>query len=195
MKGNLIGILIGMVVGFSLFFIISMVNERIMIDRVSKDIVNLYELMFPDIKFSIESIKKTGGMFKFLLKGSDNSYREVFVSSNGNYLTEAVIFVKESIQQIQKMKNFVDCLHSKNVRIFGMLQSNNTIINQATFLQLNILGRYSSKIYVSCDGEALNSCIAIGLKALPAVVINNTSYEGVILQAKDLANLSGCKLD
>jgi len=91
------------------------------------------------------------------------------------------------------MKNFVDCLYNKGLRVYGATQTNNTAINSATLLQLNILGRYSPKIYVSCDGDNLQTCIQIGLQALPSIVYNNTAYPGVY-SAEYLANLTGCKL-
>lgn len=187
-------LVLGIIIGFLLFFLVNLLNENLTIKKTSKMLVEFYELMFPNVKFSVENVKKENGMFKFLLKGSDGNYREVFVSLGGNYLSGAVISLKESVMQIQKLKNFVDCLYSKGVRIFGMLQSNNTAINQATSLQLNLLGMYSSKLYVSCDGEALQSCLSIGLRALPAIVYENKSYEGVVFSIDNFSNITGCKL-
>jgi hypothetical protein len=163
---------------------------------IAENIRKLYELALPGSSVSVESINEFGNLYKILLRISNQqgtNYLEVYASKDGKYVTENVIYVKESTQQIEKMKNFVDCLFNKGLRVYGATQTNNTAINSATFLQLNVLGRYSPKLYVSCDGDNLQTCIRIGLQALPSIVYNNTAYPGVY-SVEYLANLTGCKV-
>ncbi|MFH7880693.1 MAG: hypothetical protein QXI09_01660 [Candidatus Aenigmatarchaeota archaeon] len=187
---------IGLLLGFSLAivyqFVSSFFKEKEVVEKVRK----LYEIANPGSTVEVVSIKEEGNLYKLLLKISmfgGTNYLETYVTKDGKYLSENVIFVKESIERMEKMKKFVDCLFDKNVRIFGAMNTNVSEINTATQLQLNILGRYSGKIYVSCDGDAIQQCINIGLTSLPALVYQNQAYYGVFT-AEAIANLTGCKL-
>ena len=186
----------GLILGLSVFVIFNFALPIFQKSSVAENVRKLYELALPGSSVSVESISDFGNLYKILLKVSTQqgtNYLEVYASKDGKYVTESIIYVKESVQQIEKMKNFVDCLFDRGLRIYGATQTNNTAINSATLLQLNILGRYSPKLYVSCDGDNLQACVQIGLQALPSVVYNNTAYPGVY-SAEYLANLTGCKL-
>jgi hypothetical protein len=187
--------MIGLLVGLAIFGVYKFVLPLIQKSSVAENVRKLYELALGS-PVSVESVNDFGNLYKILLKVPTQqgpNYLEVYTTKDGKYVTESIIYVKESTQQIEKMKNFVDCLYNKGLRVYGATQTNNTSINSATLLQLNILGRYSPKIYVSCDGVNLQACIQIGLQALPSIVYNNTAYPGVY-SAEYLANLTGCKL-
>jgi len=186
----------GLVLGLSFFAVFNFALPIFQKSSVAENVRKLYELALPGSSVSVESVSDFGNLYKILLKVSTQqgtNYLEVYASKDGKYVTESIIYVRESVQQIEKMKNFVDCLFDRGLRIYGATQTNNTAINSATLLQLNILGRYSPKLYVSCDGDNLQACVQIGLQALPSVVYNNTAYPGVY-SAEYLANLTGCKL-
>jgi len=194
-KPNLIMFMIGLLIGLVIFGVYNFLLPLIQKSSVAENVRKLYELALGS-PVSVESVNDFGNLYKILLKVSTqqgSNYLEVYTTKDGKYVTESIIYVKESTQQIEKMKNFVDCLYNKGLRVYGATQTNNTAINSATLLQLNILGRYSPKIYVSCDGNNLQTCIQIGLQALPSIVYNNTAYPGVY-SAEYLANLTGCKL-
>ncbi len=186
LKGALVFIIIAIVLGGVGYFAYSKISEG----NISSNIKNLYELANPGSTIEITSINGQSGLYKILMKGTDatgTNYREVYVTKDGKLLTENVILVKESISNITRMKDFVDCLYTKDVRIYGL--NNQT----ATLLQLNTLGRYSVNLYVSCDNR-LQDCANIGLRELPSVVYNNTAYPGVgSLEWFETA--TGCKLD
>ncbi|MFZ8829858.1 MAG: hypothetical protein ACO2OO_00160 [Candidatus Aenigmatarchaeota archaeon] len=187
---------IGLIFGLLAFVIYNFVFPIIQKSTIAEGVKKLYELALVGSSVSVESINDLGGLYKVLLKVSTQqgtNYIEVYASKDGKYVSENIIYVKESIQQIEKMRNFVDCLYNRGLRIYGATQTNNTAINSATLLQLNILGRYSPKLYVSCDGNNLQYCIQIGLQALPSVVYNNTAYPGVY-SVEYLANLTGCNI-
>jgi len=195
-KQNSIVFILGLLVGLVIFSFFEFILPMLQKPSIAENIRKLYELALPGSSVSVESINDFGNLYKILLRVSNQqstNYLEVYASKDGKYVTENVIYVKESTQQIEKMKNFVDCLFNKGLRVYGATQTNNTAINSATFLQLNVLGRYSPKLYVSCDGDNLQTCIRIGLQALPSIVYNNTAYPGVY-SVEYLANLTGCKL-
>ena len=194
-KPNFIMFMIGLLIGLVIFGVYNFVLPLVQKSSVAENVRKLYELALGS-PVSVESVNDFGNLYKILLKVSTQqgpNYLEIYATKDGRYVTESIIYVKESTQQIEKMKNFVDCLYNKGLRVYGATQTNNTAINSATLLQLNILGRYSPKIYVSCDGDNLQTCIQIGLQALPSIVYNNTAYPGVY-SAEYLANLTGCKL-
>jgi len=158
---------------------------------VGKRVKRLYELANPGLTIELVDVLDEGSMYRVLLKtrGSKGvNYIEVYVTKDGKFLTEGVIFVKESIEQIQKLKDFVDCLENKGVKIYGL--SNHT----ATLLQLNLLGRYSTKLYVSCDGDNLQSCINAGVTQVPSVVINGKVEPGV-KTIEWFERQTGCKFE
>ena len=195
LKLNLVMFFVGLIIGLLIFVIYNFLIPLIQKSYVAESVKKLYELALGS-SVSVEGISDFGNLYKILLKVSAQqapNYFEVYVTKDGKYVTESIVYVKESTQQIEKMKNFVDCLYNRGLRIYGATQTNNTAINSATLLQLNILGRYSPKLYVSCDGDNLQYCIQIGLQALPSVVYNNTAYPGVY-SVEYLANLTGCKL-
>jgi hypothetical protein len=194
-KPSLIMFVVGLMVGLVIFGVYNFVLSSLQKSSVAENVRKLYELALGS-PVSVESVNDFGNLYKILLKVSTQqgpNYLEVYTTKDGRYVTESIIYVKESTKQIEKMKNFVDCLFDRGLRVYGATQTNNTAINSATLLQLNILGRYSPKIYVSCDGDNLQACIQIGLQALPSIVYNNTVYPGVY-SAEYLANLTGCKL-
>jgi hypothetical protein len=194
-KPNLIMFMIGLLIGLVIFGVYDFVFPLVQKSSVAENVRKLYELALGS-PVSVESVNDFGNLYKILLKvftQQGPNYLEIYATKDGRYVTESIIYVKESTQQIEKMKNFVDCLYNRGLRVYGATQTDNTAINSATLLQLNILGRYSPKIYVSCDGDNLQTCIQIGLQALPSIVYNNTAYPGVY-SAEYLANLTGCKL-
>ena len=144
------------------------------------------------------SVSEESGLYKLVLKamGADGSinYKESYVTKDGVLLFDSPVIVQNSTEEIQKMKSFVDCLAGKNVMIYGVLNQTFSMAGAtATSLQLQALGVYSGKLYVSCDGSALQSCIQAGIQEVPSVVYNNTAYGGP-RAASWLADLTGCKL-
>ncbi|MEM5814964.1 MAG: hypothetical protein QXD89_00530 [Candidatus Aenigmatarchaeota archaeon] len=191
-----IGLLVGFLIGFLIFTLIEFVLVYAHKNKIIENVRKLYEITNPGSKVEIEGIKEEKNLYKLLLKVTTMqriNYLETYVTKDGKFLSGNVIPIEENLQQIEKMKKFVDCLFNKNVRIFGATSTNITQINSATLLQLSILGIYSGKIYVSCDGDALQQCINIGLTSLPALVYENKAYYGVYT-AEFIANLTGCKL-
>jgi hypothetical protein len=158
-------------------------------EEVAKEVKKLYELANPGAQIEIVTTLEESGLYKIVLKSTGPTgitYREAYVTKDGKLLTENVILVKESTKQIQMFKDFVDCLDEKGVKIYGL--NNST----ATLLQLNILGRYSGKLYVSCDGANLQTCLNAGIQQIPSVVYNNDIYPGV--KTIDwFAQQTGCK--
>jgi len=144
-------------------------------ETVGNRIKSLYELANPGTIIEIVTITEESGIYKIVLRASDftgTTYREIYVTKDGKLLTENVIFVEESIAQIEKMKNFVNCLDERGVRIFGV--SNQT----ASLLQLNVLGRYGLKLFVACDIN-MDACLAAKVTQVPSVVIGNLVDPGV----------------
>jgi hypothetical protein len=195
-KYVVLSLILGVVIGFLIpNFIIPIFYKSAVEQKVKK----FYELYFPGSQVEIMSSKEESGLFKFLLKiatASGTSYQEAYVSKDGKLLSisDSTILLETSIQQIEKSKNFVDCLYNKGLRIYGVA---NTTANpqgaQATLLQLNLLGLYSPKIFVSCDGQLVQQCIDKGITQVPSVVMGN-SIEVGIKNIEWFETKTGCKL-
>ncbi len=157
----------------------------------------LYELATPGTAFEVLSVNEESGMYKVALKistASGTSFNEVYVTKDGKLLSEGMVMVEKSTEDIDAAKSFVDCLYDNGLRIYGVLnQSFSAEAASMTSMQLQSLGMYSGKLYISCDGQFLQGCVDLGLQQVPSVVYNNTAYNGV----KDVAWLeqaTGCKL-
>jgi len=157
--------------------------------EVSKKIKDLYELANPGTTAEVISMSGEDGLYKAVIKltgAGGTNYAEVYATKDGKLLTLNIIFVEEATGQIKRLKDFVDCLDSKGVRIYGL--NNQT----ATLLQLNILGIYSTKLYVSCDEELVQNCIAAKVTQVPSVVFS-TGIEPGIKTIQWFEQAIGCK--
>jgi len=165
--------------------------------EIKKTVKKLYESVYPESSVEIIGMNDEGHLYRLLLKiitSRSSSYLEVYITKDGKFLSESgnMVSVKEYLNKMEKLKNFVECLFNKNVRIFGATNTSIPEINAATQLQLDMLGKYAAKIYVSCDGDMLQQCINIGLTSLPAVVYQNKAYYGVFTPEL-ISNITGCK--
>lgn len=161
-------------------------NEK----EVSSQIEKLYELINPGSDATVVKIDDESGVYKVLLKHIDISggitYREAYITRDGKLMTENMIVISRSIEQLDRIYKFVDCLNDKGVKIFGV--TNHT----ATTLQFNLLGgAYSTNLYASCDGELAQKCVDAGITQVPSVVYNNSIYPGV-QPVLWFQNLTGC---
>ncbi len=183
---------LGIVIGYLMPTIYYQAKSK----SVAASVRELYEIANPGSSVEIVAVKDEGNMFKIILKLTDargSFYREVYVSKDGKFLTEGVIFVKESLERMKKLRDFVDCLYDSGLRIYGIL--NRTQSPQAalaTSLQLNLLGRYSPKLLVSCDGVALQNCMKAGVTSFPSIVYQGKVYAGV-KSVEWLSQLTGCQ--
>ncbi|MCD6371455.1 MAG: hypothetical protein J7L39_01945 [Candidatus Aenigmarchaeota archaeon] len=186
-------LIIGILVGY---FFPSLLSE-IQRGQITENVKRLYELANPGVMVSVESVKDMGNLYKILLKVVSNTgtnYIETYVTKDGKYLTQTLIFVEESIKSISSLKSFVECLNSKGVKIYGITNSSQSPQGaSATLLQLNILGRYSSQIYVPCDGPYVQNCIDANVNQVPSVVYEGNVYPGV-KTIEWFEQLTGCKL-
>jgi len=189
---GLIGIfIVGVALGI-IFNSFSPVNLASLISGdVSSNVENLYELVNPGVDISVVKVDQVSGLYKVLFKIVDvaggTTFREAYISQDGKLLTENMIIVESSISQLTRVRNFIDCLADKNVRIAGI--SNHT----ATLVQFNGLGgSYATKLYLSCDGEQAEQCVNAGITQVPAVVFEGKGYPG-LQPIEFFENLTACK--
>jgi len=157
--------------------------------EVSKKIKSLYELANPGTSVEVLTLTEESGLYKALVRATGAggvNYGEVYVTKDGKLLTQNVIFVEQSIEQISKLKDFVDCLDEKGVKIYGI--SNHT----ATLLQLNVFGVYSTKIYVLCDGDLVQNCLAANVTQVPSITFAGRVEPG-IKSLQWFEQVTGCK--
>lgn len=183
-----VGIAVGLAVNsFSSFSLTGLFA----LDGTPSSLESLYELVNPGIDVEVVKTDDVSGMYKVLFKATDVagavSYREAYLSKDGKLLTESMIMVEESIGQLTKIRDFVDCLDGKSLKIAGV--SNHT----ATLVQFNALGgSYATKLYLSCDGELAQQCVNAGITQVPSVIYNNQGYAGA-QSIQFFENLTGCK--
>lgn len=192
-------LILALVFGIVIGYFISTYSHLFFQSQVEDQVKKFYELVYPESSVNIITLKEESGLYKVFLKiisQQSTSYQEVYISKDGKLLSiaDSTILLESSIKQIEKSKNFVDCLFDKDVRIYGVLnQTENLQGAQLTLLQLNQLGRlYSSKLYISCDGDFVQQCSDKGIYQIPAIVVNNTIEVG-IKTVDWFENKTGCR--
>jgi hypothetical protein len=157
--------------------------------NIEQQVTSFYQLVNPGITAQVVAADEQSGMYHMILKLiglQSTNYAEVWVTKDGKFLTSSPVLLQQSVANLQGLKNFVDCLNTKGVRIYGI--SNQT----ATLLQLNILGTFSPKLFFACDSN-LQACVNAGIQQVPTVVYGNQSYPGVE-NINWFANITGCQL-
>lgn len=160
--------------------------------EASLKVKSLYELTNTNVNISVVRVDEVSGIYKVLFKAVDISgattYREAYITKDGELMSENMILVNQSISQIGKIQKFVDCLDANGVKIFGIANQTGTV------LQFNILGGiYATKLYVSCDGDLAQQCVNVGVNTVPSTVYGNKGYPGV-QSLEFLQNLTACAL-
>ena len=156
--------------------------------KIKRNVEDLYELANPGTTAEVVAINLEGSLFKVLVKlttPAQTRYVEAWISLDGSLLTQNVILVKESVEKMSRLREFVNCLDQKNLKIYGI--TNHT----TTLLQLNLLGSYSPKLFIACDGELVQNCIQANVSVIPSIVFEGKVYPGL----KDinwLENLTKC---
>ena len=176
-----------------IFYTMAMSNAT---KSVQETVKKLYELANPGTQAEVLTLTDDSGLYKAVIKltgQSGSNYAEVWVTKDGKYLTQNFIFVKDSLTQIENYKNFVDCLDSRGLRIYGVTNQT-TQGGTATLMQLNLLGIYSPKIFVSCDGENLEGCMKSGITQVPTIVFEEKGYVGV-RSISQLSEMTACKFE
>lgn len=145
--------------------------------------------LITEAEVDVLSVEEVSGMYKVLLrlKGTTgDSIEEVYVTKDGNLITDKIIITEDYKTNLEKQKAFVDCLKEKNLLIFGQSNEPNTV------QQLQILGSFSYKIYVDCLGANLEACQQLGIEQIPSVVYGGKIYTGT----RDISffeSLTGCQ--
>lgn len=182
---------VGVLLGIAISGISPINFAKLLRPDVSVQIENLYEAGNPGLRVSVVKLDQVSGMYKVLFKAVDVSgattYRETYITQDGKLLSENMIIVGESINQLTRIKNFVDCLDGKSVKIAGI--SNNT----GTLLQFNALGgSYATKLYISCDGDLAQQCVNVGITQVPTIIYNSRGHPGP-QSIPFFENLTSCK--
>jgi len=152
-----------------------------------KDKVKKYlELSYPNSIIEISAVTEENGLYKVIFKINGN-LGEIYITRDGNYLMQNPVSVDELISNLEKVKNFIECLKSKGVKFYGI--ANCTYCK----LQRQILGAYYYEIYVPCDIYP-EICSEKNITAVPAFEIDGTIRYG-LMSLDDLSKLTGCSLE
>jgi hypothetical protein len=159
-------------------------------NSVAESVKSVYELQYETPAEAL-NVTDLNGLYRISVRFTDYtgkpSVQDVFVTKDGKLLTTQLLILDNYKAALTLQKNFVECLNTKGLRILG--QSNDT----ATLQQLNLLGNYAYKVFVSCDGANEQICKNLGVRRYPTTIYNNTAYEN-IYQPDFFAQLTNCTL-
>jgi hypothetical protein len=198
MKKNIAILTIFLIAGLLIGYFATNIYYYIFRSSTERKIKTFYELLLPGATAEVMSLNEQSGVYRILVKinsGGTISYQEGYITKDGKLLSmsDSTILVESSIDQVEKQKDFVNCLYDKGVRIFGV-SNQTTQGGVATIYQLNILGRiYSPKLFVSCDGQFVQQCINAGISQVPSIVLGGNIDPG-IKTVEWFQTKTGCKL-
>ena len=151
---------------------------------------DIYDLQY-ETNSEILSTVEMNGVYKVVVRfkdfKGDDVTQDVFITKDGKLLTDRFIVADNYRSALQSQKDFVECLLSRNLRVLG--QSNDT----ATLQQINVLGTYAYKLFVSCNGDSEQGCRELGIERYPTTVYNSTGYAN-IYAPEFFSQLTGCGL-
>lgn len=187
-----VGLLVGIGIGF-LFFsgVLSFqANQK----AITNKVLETYELANPNTNLEVMNVKERGGLYEVILSTGQQTHQTVYVTKDGKFLSEVLLNLSQFKETMQSRKEFFNCLKDKDVKIYGALQTNNTQIQRATRLQIQLLGgaNYLGDIYQDCSNN-LQACVQQGVKTLPSVKYGGKFYGGV-KQYQWFQNVTDCSL-
>jgi len=198
MKKKIAILTIFLIAGLLIGYFATNIYYYIFRSATERKIKTFYELLLPGTTAEVLSLNEQSGVYRILVKinsGGTISYQEGYITKDGKLLSmsDSTILVESSIDQVEKQKDFVNCLYDKGVRIFGV-SNQTTQGGVATIYQLNILGRiYSPKLFVSCDDQFVQQCINAGISQVPSIVLGGNIDPG-IKTVEWFQTKTGCKL-
>jgi hypothetical protein len=198
MKKKIAILAVFLVAGLLIGYFATSIYYYIFRQDIERKIKTFYELLLPGTTAEVVSLNEQSGVYRIFVKinsGGTISYQEGYITKDGKMLSmaDSTILVESSINQVEKQKEFVNCLYDSGVRIFG-ISNQTTQGGVATIYQLNILGSiYSPKLFVSCDGQFAQQCINAGISQVPSVVISGNVDPG-IKTIEWFQTKTGCKL-
>ncbi len=150
----------------------------------------LYELQY-ESDAEILSVSDQNGLYKVIVRFTDfagqSATQDVFVTKDGELLTDRLIITENYKNALANQKSFAECLADTGLRILGKTD------DTATLQQLDVLGTYAYKVFVSCDGPSEQACIDLGVQRYPTTVYNNTGFDN-LYNPQFFAELTGCEL-
>ncbi len=157
-------------------------------DKTAEKIKGVYE-MLTERDVEILNIEDKGNLYKILLRlklDTGDVLKEVYLTKDGLFFSEDMLNISEFTQNLERQKNFTECLRSNGVIVFGQKNEPNTA------RQLLIIGNYANKIFVDCSGTNIDMCKKLGIKRIPTVIYKNMNYTGV-KPIRWFEALTGCK--
>jgi hypothetical protein len=138
----------------------------------------------------VVSVKEDSGLYKGNMRitpaSGQATLQDIYVTKDGNYISDRMINVQDYKRQLEREKNFTQCLSDRKVVIAGLANDANTLS------QIQILGTYGYKIFFDCSANQ-QICQNAGITKAPTTVIGNQTFEG-IQPVSFFTQATGCTL-
>ncbi|MFH0832604.1 MAG: hypothetical protein V1900_02720 [Candidatus Aenigmatarchaeota archaeon] len=164
----------GLIVG--LFFgtlTVNFLTPGLSRSEIAMQIKDLYELS-SGMHIERVEVARDGWLYKATIYVLDTEPTIVYVSLDGNVISENTLNAKEYKKLLDGQKRFIDCLYSKGLKIYSSG-------NESTQLQILGGGRLPRRVFVDCT-----EC------SVPSISYNNKTYEG-IKQLDWFESTTGCE--
>jgi hypothetical protein len=124
----------------------------------------------------VVSVKEESGLYKITMKitqrNGQAALQDIYVTKDGTLISDKMINTQDYGRQLEREKNFTDCLIAKNVVVAGLSNDANTLS------QIQILGNFGYKVFFDCSANQ-QICQSAGITKAPTTVIGNQTFEGI----------------
>jgi hypothetical protein len=135
----------------------------------------------------ILNVSEESGLYRITSRFSSATgivTQDVYITKDGKLITANIAKTDEYKKSLQTDKEFVQCLSDKSLIVLGAN-------DQASLLQLQVLGQFSSRIYFDCSSN-VEICQKIGVESVPSLFYDNVTYPGV-QTLSFVEELTGCQ--
>jgi hypothetical protein len=144
--------------------------------KAEENVLQIYKLIAGP---NAEIIKTTeqNGLYKMTIRFTDtttgkDTVQDVFVTKDGAMTVGNLADLALQRSLLTNQSAFAQCLVNKKVAVLGLST------DQATQLQLQVLGAFSGRNYIDCSGNNLVLCQQLNITSIPVIFYNNQLFQG-----------------
>ncbi|MBI3190085.1 hypothetical protein HYZ41_00100 [archaeon] len=124
----------------------------------------------------IMKAEEVSGVYRMSIRiksttGTD-TLQDIYVTKDGQYFSTVLVNLEAQKTVLAVQSAFTQCLLGKKVVIFGLST------DQATQVQLQSLGAFSTNLYFDCSGQNLAVCQQLNITSVPTIFVNGVNVPG-----------------
>ena len=166
-----VAILVLIIIGLLVFNTFAMGDKT----KAEQNVKDLYKIITgSDVE--IIKMQEQNSLYKVSVrfKGADgrDTLTDTFVTKDGMFLTDRLLDIQQQKSLLTNQSAFANCVADKRIAVLGIST------DQATQIQLQVLGAFSNRLYVDCSGQSAQICQQLNITQYPTIFNNGTLVQG-----------------